>query len=318
MVVDVNRQGWAAVAWYHLHVPSSSLWEICFQIVDSANNVVIPDSFRLVSEDQTLNYRHIRPRVRWFDEDRFAVFWSKWGLLEPIVDTIWGVQAKLFDANGDSLSEIHTLLYDTYVAASFLHDEMFVSSVHDGRYAVAYERTWDGPGFRYYRADGFTADTSLEAVRGIFRFSPTEPHYYQHETSPCVDVSADRIVWVWQDNSRMRPSPDTEDFLNPYYTDIHCKITDWDVPRIDEPLQVKHPDDFEIITSIGSEVVLRYFDKPLGLHASIFDVTGRKVAEIHSKQTQGTIQWGEGMSPGVYFIVPSASEAQPSKVILVK
>lgn len=55
-------------------------------------------------------------------------------------------------------------------------------------------------------------------------------------------------------------------------------------------------------TPIGHQIVLKYEDRPLGFHASVFNASGRKVDELHSTLQSGTILWGEGFSPGVYFI----------------
>ena len=80
----------------------------------------------------------------------------------------------------------------------------------------------------------------------------------------------------------------------------------------------------EITNPIGSEITLRYSNCPNGFAASVFDASGRKVAELHSSQTQGTIQWGGGgggrgcYGAGVYFIVADKGSRQVSKVVLVK
>jgi hypothetical protein len=38
---------------------------------------------------------------------------------------------------------------------------------------------------------------------------------------------------------------------------------------------------WEVVSAIGHEVVLRYHDKPGGFHAKIYDISGKKVAECH-------------------------------------
>jgi len=75
---------------------------------------------------------------------------------------------------------------------------------------------------------------------------------------------------------------------------------------------------WKLVTSIGPEIVLRYTDQPQGFHASIFDVTGRKVDEIRAFDQSETVTWGENHNPGVYFIVPSEGKASAQKVILIK
>jgi hypothetical protein len=74
----------------------------------------------------------------------------------------------------------------------------------------------------------------------------------------------------------------------------------------------------ELISPVGREIGLRFFNYPNGFHASVFDASGRMVDEIRSTQTQGTIQWGEGRVPGVYFIRAFEGNRQAQKVILVK
>ncbi|MBN2379119.1 hypothetical protein JXM67_04895 [candidate division WOR-3 bacterium] len=86
----------------------------------------------------------------------------------------------------------------------------------------------------------------------------------------------------------------------------------------EEPL-VTPVSDYEVISSVGSEVVLRFADCPQGFHAVIFDASGRMVDEIHPNQQSGTITWGEDYGPGVYFINPKSNDrASALKVVLNK
>ncbi|MBN2379084.1 hypothetical protein JXM67_04710 [candidate division WOR-3 bacterium] len=79
---------------------------------------------------------------------------------------------------------------------------------------------------------------------------------------------------------------------------------------------------WEVVNSIGRGIVLRYANQPQGFHASVFDASGRKIDEISSTQTSGTITWPvipTGHSPGVYFILPNLFLPQQAhKVVLVK
>lgn len=75
---------------------------------------------------------------------------------------------------------------------------------------------------------------------------------------------------------------------------------------------------WDLVTSVGSQIVLQYSDCPEGFHASVFDATGRKVDVLQSSAPSGTITWGEDHNPGVYFIVPSEGKASVQKVILIK
>jgi len=76
--------------------------------------------------------------------------------------------------------------------------------------------------------------------------------------------------------------------------------------------------DWQISTSIGRQITLRYSDHPQGFSASVFDATGRKVDELHSDQPSGTIEWGECYGPGVYFIKGMGDNPTTHKVILVR
>ncbi len=97
-------------------------------------------------------------------------------------------------------------------------------------------------------------------------------------------------------------------------------ITDWDmgVGVVEQPI-VEKPPNWEVITSIGSQIVLRYQDRPDGFRASIFDASGRKVDEIHATGASGMITWGRCYGPGVYFIVlKSAGATKAQKVVLIR
>ncbi|MCK4231631.1 T9SS type A sorting domain-containing protein [candidate division WOR-3 bacterium] len=73
------------------------------------------------------------------------------------------------------------------------------------------------------------------------------------------------------------------------------------------------------LSPIGNKIVLLYHNNPEGLHAQVFDATGRKVNEVHADGSSGTITWGEDQRPGVYFIrVESGVSRQMQKVVLIR
>ncbi|MQY70795.1 hypothetical protein GH141_02525 [bacterium] len=77
--------------------------------------------------------------------------------------------------------------------------------------------------------------------------------------------------------------------------------------------------DWQITSSVGPHIVLRYQDCPQGFHVDIYNAAGQKVDELHSSQTSGTVSWGEGFLPGVYFIVPETQGAvRAQKVVLIR
>ncbi|MBD3286562.1 hypothetical protein GF359_08305 [candidate division WOR-3 bacterium] len=88
---------------------------------------------------------------------------------------------------------------------------------------------------------------------------------------------------------------------------------------IGEP--VTHPvtqPDWQVVSTVGSTVNLSYVNHPQGFHAAVFDAAGRKVDEIASTSQSGTITWGEGQMPGVYFIrEQSSGPCDTRKVILI-
>jgi len=74
----------------------------------------------------------------------------------------------------------------------------------------------------------------------------------------------------------------------------------------------------KITTTIGAHFTLRYTDHPEGFYARVFNASGRRVGVIHSSQTEGTVTWGDGMSPGVYFIREVESSERTHKVVLIR
>lgn len=75
----------------------------------------------------------------------------------------------------------------------------------------------------------------------------------------------------------------------------------------------------EVITSQGSQIILRYSGSPQGFSAEVFDASDRRVDEIHSAAASGTITWGECYGSGVYFIrVRSQHSSTIQKVILIR
>jgi len=77
--------------------------------------------------------------------------------------------------------------------------------------------------------------------------------------------------------------------------------------------------DWEVLNPVGSRIVLRYGERPEGFCAHVFDATGRKVDQLESAAPSGTLLWGDGQSPGVYFIrVPGTSSSLTRKVVLVR
>jgi len=87
---------------------------------------------------------------------------------------------------------------------------------------------------------------------------------------------------------------------------------------ISEETETSLPLDWQVLNTVGREVVLQYSNHPEGFRASIFDATGRKVDELHAPEPSRVILWGQGQPTGVYFIVPQASNLIARKVVLVR
>jgi len=106
--------------------------------------------------------------------------------------------------------------------------------------------------------------------------------------------------------------------LNPYTPGFVMKTTDGLLGIAEEPV-AKPARNWQVISSIGREVVLQYSDLPHGFHASVFDAVGRKIEELHSTKNSGQIVWGEGYSSGVYFIRARGTENNhTARVVIVR
>ncbi len=83
------------------------------------------------------------------------------------------------------------------------------------------------------------------------------------------------------------------------------------------PVPVTQPD-WQIVNSVGSRIVLRYTNRPQGFTAFIFDITGKKVGEIHTPLPSGTLTWGDTAPEGVYFIRSMGESAITKKAVIIK
>lgn len=75
---------------------------------------------------------------------------------------------------------------------------------------------------------------------------------------------------------------------------------------------------WEITSSVGSQIVLRYSNHPHGFQASIFDVSGRRIDELHASSSSGILTWGKLHPAGVYFVkVKNTTDTRTARVVLV-
>ncbi len=87
---------------------------------------------------------------------------------------------------------------------------------------------------------------------------------------------------------------------------------------VEEPVTKPAQTAWQVVSAIGSTVTLRYTNLPKGFHALVFDASGRRVDEIQAQGESGTITWGQGKNPGVYFIKTNSPNSLTEKVVLLK
>lgn len=108
------------------------------------------------------------------------------------------------------------------------------------------------------------------------------------------------------------------------YTPLAHRMWDQDFENgrwtgVGEDTYIRPSPYWELISSVGPQIVLQYFNYPQGFNVSIFDASGCRVEEIHSATQSGTLIWGENQHPGVYFVqVRSGESIENMKVVLVK
>ncbi len=87
---------------------------------------------------------------------------------------------------------------------------------------------------------------------------------------------------------------------------------------VEEPVVTRRLS-WSVSLTIAPRIVIHYDDMPQGFRASVFDVIGRQVDELRSSGSSGIISWGDGYSPGVYFIrVWCNQQESTAKVVLIK
>ncbi len=92
-----------------------------------------------------------------------------------------------------------------------------------------------------------------------------------------------------------------------------------DTLGIHEQPVITPPSSWSVDNQVGREITLRYFNYSCSFHAAVFDASGRKVDELHSTLTTGSITWPVSpQAPGVYFITETSSPGLTRRIILVK
>ncbi|NLI99266.1 hypothetical protein GX441_11495 [bacterium] len=273
-----------------------------------------PTGYRV--NDSIAFARSGRAEPQWFDNDRFAVFWLDWAAVPaPAIPLL----SRVFSSRGAVAHPICLLDWvdPRYATSSDAAGRFSIGISPDDRFAFTYDRAYKKSWNQFFhRATGFLGEIkNNEPSRTTATFEYDFPLGSDTATTgaravvfPAVAASDDRILWVYS-----RFNSDT-------IFEAWATVTDWNMVGIAEHTETRDLSPLSV-TSIGSTITLSYSNCPNGFSASVYDATGRRVDELRSSQTHGTIQWGGGRGcywPGVYFIVPQVEKASPSKVVLVR
>ena len=310
--VALNDEGDLVVTWRDKLNPDTVYRR--FQVFDAADEPIL--SWR--PRGHLLDYGELGSWAEpyWLDDERFVAFWTKH------LDQGFGLVGGVFGYRGLTPYPIRVVVIDSLAGSwswSGSERNFSVAFSSNERVAETHVRSYshDDPWCVWDHGGGVLGeirDNEPWRRTNLFDYTPplgkdtTWKDFLYCATA--VAACDDRIVWVYT-----RPNLDT-------ISEAWAIITDWDmgVGVVEQPI-VEKPPNWEVVTSIGSQIVLRYQDSPDGFRASIFDASGRKVDELHSDLTQGTITWGECYGcygPGVYFIVPSGGKSSAQKVVLIK
>jgi hypothetical protein len=204
------------------------------------------------------------PQLFWLDNDRFVAFWQR--LLELNVgEYVMGWLARVFGHRGLARYPIRLVMIDPHEVGGGWEKMFSVALSSDERFAETHLR-WSKlhaePNCYWKRPGGIIGEIrDNEPWRRTNLFEYTAPFgidtTFKAVFIPAVGVCDDRIVWVYPHST-----PDS-------LCEAWAMITDWDmgVGVVEQPI-VEKPPDWEVITSIGSQIVLRYQDRPDGFRAS--------------------------------------------------
>jgi hypothetical protein len=301
----------------------------CFQVFDKDDNPIQPwepKGYRL--DDGADRAGACAPKPFWLDNDRFVVFWTDY-CAAPSDLPVFG---RVFEDRGITRHPITVAFCGdpAWYQGSSPRGEFATAVIRDGRSVCTHTRvhTVDS-GYVYFWTHaagvlGEVKNNEAQPSTGLFEYTApwdvdtfkinpmTTPIPVQ---TPAVSATSDRILWVYSRFTRVGQDSVFKAF---------AMITDWNMVGVAEPSSPITPSPvthLEVANPIGSSITLRYSNCPEGFRASVYDASGRKVDELHSSQSEGTIQWGGGREcygPGVYFIVPQEEKISPSKVVLVR
>jgi len=322
--VALNDAGDLVVTWLDFRISGETYPR--FQVFDAEDEPILgwePMGHRV--DDGEELYNGTRSEVYWLDEDRFVVFWidGRTGYPEPSHPA-----GRVFSDRGLTRHPIRWLIWrdslwlyhggpEGYYSTAVSPDDSFAYT--HTRSHSDYPDTSDPSKKRYWEHGvgilGYIQDNEPIRWTNLFEYTPplgkdtinSTIDNWPHVQPSAVACSNERLVWVY---SRLNTDTIFEAF---------AMITDWDmgIGVAEQPI-VRITSDWEVVTSIGPQIVLRYQDRPDGFRASIFDASGRKVDELKSPAQNGALTWGEGYGAGVYFIrIEGDASATTHKVILI-
>ena len=320
--VAINDKGYIVVTWVDR---INTIHEFPRMQVFSPDDELLyyADSIgRRVDENPDTIYgaSHLEPH--WLDEDRFVVFW-------PTYCSPWRraiLLGRVFSNRG----------LTAYSERIIVQDERGLSTSGNSGEAGVYSTSVSGDNFVFtssvvYRDTSSNRDLYWNHCGGVIgevknnqpvrrtnyfeytpKWYPDTMHciidYVWHTVIPAVACNKSRIVWVYP-----RFNKDT-------IFEAYALITDWDMGVGVGEFPVISTSNWQLVSSVGHQIVLQYADMATGFHASIFDASGCKVDELHASSTSGTVSWGSSVPSGVYFIrelsTPNPSSAH--KVVLIR
>ncbi|MEA3311831.1 MAG: hypothetical protein U9Q76_06390 [candidate division WOR-3 bacterium] len=323
--VAMNDAGDMVVTW--LDCIESARMYPRFQVFDAQDEPILPwEPMGHRLDDGGEQCGACRPEPHWLDNDRFVVFYRDY--MAPRPTPFFPFLGRVFSERGLIRHPIRTLIWgdSLWLTGADPRGQYSTAIAPNDSFAYTHtrnhydypdtsnpwkQRNWEhGAGFL-----GQVINNEPWRRTNLFEYTPpwgadtvnSNFGNWFHDQAPAVACCDDRIVWVY---SRLNTDTIFEAF---------AMITDWDMGiGVVEPPIVEKPPNWEVMTSIGSQIVLRYQDSPDGFRASIFDASGRKVDEVHATESSGMITWGRCYGPGVYFIVPQDSQAPALKVVLVR
>jgi hypothetical protein len=215
----------------------------------------------------------------------------------------------------------------TFYLGDYPHDVYLIKTDASGD--ILWTKTYGGIDDDYGRSVQQTSDGGYIIAGWVWSFDSGIANVYLIKTDASGDTLWTRLYGGtdWDDGQSVQQTSDggyiiagATESLGAGLSDVYLIKTDsLGYVGVTEPVTLPAPLDFEIVSTVGSTVTLRYSDLPQGFHAYIYDASGRKADEIQSQGESGIITWGERQPSGVYFIRSVSGNSQtPQRVVLLK